>query len=538
MNVLAPAFDRDRTSRVRKRAIYIDITDLMQYAEHNATLSGIQRVNASLLANINAWHQKNPSVSVIPVIPEYNRSRMLAADLRLVTAMFQLLETRGTDRHALNGLTRSIYASRETVTPRKGDVFVMAGAFWICQHYDMIVGLRSSGVKFGLFIHDLIQINNPEYVQHVATLVFRKSLIDALTVANFVMTNSEFVAQEVRAFLKDKLNFSLPVRAIQLATELRPVRETRNAIEPRILQISRGEYVLCVGTIEIRKNHLYIVKIWERLLREFDGNVPDLIFIGKWGWKVDELREYLNETNYLGGRVHVFDTASDIALAHLYEHCRFTAYTTFAEGFGLPVGESLAHGKPCITSNVTSLPEVGRSFARYVDPFDLDQGYEVFRETLFDRAGLDRWAEDIRLNYRAKTWSEFSDEFFDSVVTFAGDRDGDNAISNCVLDKGTEYFIGDDDIDRLNDKGASLVTFRMARISGWLAIEPWGCWAADAVAKLRIPDTGEGRHEGRSASIASCASRKPEYHLRRQYRRRRDASERLVVPRDMASGRR
>jgi hypothetical protein len=181
-----------------------------------------------------------------------------------------------------------------------------------------------------------------------------------------------------------------------------------------------------------------------------------------------------------------------VALTYLYQHCQFTAYTTFAEGFGLPVGESLAHGKPCITSSVTSLPEVGKSFARYVDPFDLDQGYEVFRQTLSDPAAFDRWAEDIRLNYKPKTWAEFSNEFFDGVVRLASEPDQECAPNNCVLDEGKIYFIGDDDIHRLDDIGAPLVTFRMARVAGWLAIEPWGCWATDAAAKLRFQTRESG----------------------------------------------
>jgi glycosyltransferase involved in cell wall biosynthesis len=485
MDLLASGVSDSVIAHRAQRTIYLDITDLMQYAENNVTLSGIQRVNASLLANIDVWHQEHPHITIVPVIPEYDRSRVFTVSITIIISMLKTLETQNGGREVLDSTILAVYASREIANPAAGDIFLMAGAFWICQHYDMMIKFRSFGVKFGLFIHDLIQINNPEYVQHVATLVFRRSLIDALTVANFVMTNSDFVAREVEAFLAKQLNFSLPVRAVKLATELRAVKYQERVIDPQILRISQGEYVLCVGTIEIRKNHLYLVKIWERLLRQFGGKVPDLVFVGKWGWKIEELQEYLNRTNYLHGRVHIFDHASDVALVHLYKHCLLTAYTTFAEGFGLPVGESLAHGKPCVTSNVTSLPEVGTSFARYVDPFDVNQGYETFREILSDRPALEKWTEDIRSNYRPKTWARFSEEFFDSVIALTGETKK-SAPSNCVLNAKTFYFVGDDDIRRLDHAGMRLVTFRMARLSGWHRIEPWGCWASEATAKLNF----------------------------------------------------
>lgn len=470
------------------RTIFLDMTDLMDYAKHNSTLSGIQRVVGNLLINIYLWREScSAAADIVPVIPEYDRYKVLAPDLSIVVEMIDILETQNGDRRKLDKLISAVYNSRSVVYPGTGDIFVIAGAFWIYPHYDLIAELRARGVGFGLFIHDLIQVTNPDYVQHVATVVFRKALIDALALVNFVLTNSEFVAQEVRNFLANRLNYTVPVRAIPLATELRPVKSAGDdVITPDIRRAVSSEYVLCVGTIEIRKNHLYLLKIWDRLILEFDGEVPNLVFVGKWGWKIDELRTYLDRYSRLGDRLRIFNNASDVALAHLYRNCLFTAYPSFAEGFGLPLGESLAYGKPCVVSNTTSLPEVGGRFARYLDPFDLDQGYEVFRSILSDRVALEKWTDDIRANYKPKTWDEFSREFFDSVVALYLKRECKEYVNNCFLEAKTIYFIGDDDVARLDRDGLPLVTFRMARVSGWHPTEPWGCWAAERRAQLKF----------------------------------------------------
>ena len=336
-------------------------------------------------------------------------------------------------RDILDNAIRAIYYSRQSAYPQASDIFIIAGAFWIYDNYDMIASLRSMGVVFGLFIHDLIQIKNPEYVHKDATLVFRKSLIDVLSLANFLFTNSQYVAGEVEEFLRDRLNFSLPVRAIPLATELHKPARQQSSITAGIIDAAREEFVLCVGTIEVRKNHLFLIRIWERLVKELKGRAPNLIFVGKWGWDIDVLQEYLSTTDALGNWLYIFNGITDTELEYLYRHCLFTAFVSFAEGWGLPVGESLAHGKPCVASDRTSIPEVGGALVRYVDPFDLRSGYETIKHLLSNRAELACWTAQILDEFRPKTWQKFCAEFFDGVTAFCRGGVPDSLSTNCLL---------------------------------------------------------------------------------------------------------
>ena len=47
-------------------------------------------------------------------------------------------------------------------------------------------------------------------------------------------------------------------------------------------------------------------------------------------------------------------------------------YVSYFEGFGLPVLEGMSSGVPVVTSNVTSMPEVGGKAVVYVDPFSVE----------------------------------------------------------------------------------------------------------------------------------------------------------------------
>jgi glycosyltransferase involved in cell wall biosynthesis len=131
--------------------------------------------------------------------------------------------------------------------------------------------------------------------------------------------------------------------------------------------------VLFVSTIEIRKNHRLLVRVWRRLIaRHGTEAVPALIFAGQIGWMVDDLLADLAESGHLGGKIEHRPGLSDEELDEAYRSCLFTVFPSFCEGWGLPIAESLAHGKFCVASNRTSIPEVGGDLIDYFDPSDDD----------------------------------------------------------------------------------------------------------------------------------------------------------------------
>ncbi len=464
--------------------IYLDIADLMEYVKHNLSLSGIQRVAAGLIKNINKVNSSREGILVLPVISDFKHLRVCSVSAILVAAMIDRLRTEGCSRDTLDKAIRAIYNSRKLIEPTSGDCFVIAGAFWIYPHYDLIKNLRQRGVTFCLFIHDLIQINNPEYVEKGVGPVFRRALVDSLVLANFVLTNSEYVAQDVRTFMRTRLNFEIPAVAVPLATELQPTSCADAKIGPEVVEIAKSEYVLCVSTIEIRKNHMYMIKIWERLIKDYDGKIPNLVFVGKIGWQVDQLFSHLAASDYLGGRLYIFNSISDAALSHLYENCLFTMFPSFAEGFGLPVGESLAYGKPCLVSNRSSMPEVGGNLARYFDPDDVSQGYRVVRALLSDREDLRLWTDMVRQEHKPKSWATFASEFVDVVI--ASHSTENSGSVNCVLEPNEIVGIGSDESLIRDRKGRKLLTVAAARIVGWHPTEPWGCWSSARRSMLKF----------------------------------------------------
>ena len=466
--------------------ICVDITDLMVYLRSNNSLSGIQRVIANLLLCAPTIMAQDTSVTIRPALPDYETCQVLVVDLKLLQGLLGLIMDGCRDRSILDRALDSVVRSKYSIEMRSGDTFLIVGAFWIYRRYDLLSILRQKNTNVAVFIHDLIQIANPEFVEKGATKEFRKGLIDVLTACNFVLANSRFVADDIRRYLKERMNFQLPVIAVPLATELNAKDRRTEAIDREYQILRKEDYVLVVATLEIRKNHMYLIKIWERLAKEFEGDVPNLVFVGKWGWAISDLKEYLEESDYVGGRLHIYNAISDAELEFLYRNCLFTIYPSFAEGWGLPIGESLWYGKPCIASNTTAMPEVGGDFCKYFDPLDIEDGYRVISGVLADRSAFNAWATRIRNEFRPKTWQNFSIELLDRIKQNAKNEDAAYLPSNCIIEQSEIAVFGDDALEQLEAKKQRLVTARMARLDGWHAIEDWGCWAARRKATLRF----------------------------------------------------
>ncbi len=147
-------------------------------------------------------------------------------------------------------------------------------------------------------------------------------------------------------------------------TDTPPVRAIPNGVDPvppAPAETVAGTVprVLSVGTVEGRKNHLALLEACEGLWSEgleFELQLLGLAradTAGRTLAKIAALRRAGRPLLYHGA-------AADAELHAAYRRCTFTVYPSFTEGFGLPVIESLQHGKPCVCSAHGALGESAR----------------------------------------------------------------------------------------------------------------------------------------------------------------------------------
>lgn len=129
-----------------------------------------------------------------------------------------------------------------------------------------------------------------------------------------------------------------------------------------------ADYLLMVGTIEPRKNHL---GAFEALLRSRAGGDLPLVVAGRRGWDDDAIVTRMLELQEQG-RVIWLKYVPDGLLPSLYAGAAAAIYPSWYEGFGIPALEAMAAGSPLVTSTAPSLVEVAGGVSRQADPGDPD----------------------------------------------------------------------------------------------------------------------------------------------------------------------
>jgi alpha-1,3-rhamnosyl/mannosyltransferase len=165
-------------------------------------------------------------------------------------------------------------------------------------------------------------------------------------------------------------------------------------------------FVLAVGTLEPRKNLPRLVQAFAALPEALQAAHP-LVVVGATGWRTGQTLAALQS---LGDRCRMLGHVSDAALAELYRRSAVFCYPSLAEGFGLPVLEAMAAGAPVLTSDVSSLPEVGGDAVAYADPLDVTAIANGLKRLLSDPARRDQLASAGRARAATFSWDRFAGE--------------------------------------------------------------------------------------------------------------------------------
>ncbi|MFH0943630.1 MAG: glycosyltransferase family 1 protein [Planctomycetota bacterium] len=191
----------------------------------------------------------------------------------------------------------------------------------------------------------------------------------------------------------------------------------------------RRPYLLCVGTLEPRKNHSRLLTAFERFSV---GRPHMLVLVGGFGWLVDELRERLHRLAPLGRVVHLADL-DDRLLPALYDHAELNVYPSLYEGFGLPVLEGMARGAPTVTTRRGAIPEVGGDAVRYCEAEDVESLEQALADLADSEGERARLARAGRKRARTFSWTESAREHLRVYEEVCRGRDGSAEVGTCSL---------------------------------------------------------------------------------------------------------
>lgn len=394
--------------------LLFDVSDLVYYIGHHDNLTGIQRVQSSVIQAIGKYG----------LVPASNVG-FIAYDAHL--AKFQVIDgtsfrtlladlskpvdarTVAFDRHkARTGNLFSLGDLKPGRTVDKNTVVVLLGAAWVVPDYiNIIVNLkRRYGVRFVPIFHDLIPIYARETCDQGTAEVFKDFLDQILRHVDLGLCVSENTARDLARYCAETGVPAAPTLVTRNGSSLEEFFATGEEVDDdRLGYLTDKPYVLFVSTIEGRKNHLYAFQIWEKLLKA-GVNMPRLVCVGRLGWRSEAFLQALLRTNNLDGHVHIVEDISDAELQSLYKSSRFTIYPSQYEGWGLPVGESLYYGKPCVITGGSSLPEVAGEFGIHIPAHDVDGAAAVIRNLVENPPILAAAVDHVRTGYKPISWRD------------------------------------------------------------------------------------------------------------------------------------
>jgi glycosyltransferase involved in cell wall biosynthesis len=125
----------------------------------------------------------------------------------------------------------------------------------------------------------------------------------------------------------------------------------KNYLSP--LNTKASKSIICVSTIEPRKNHIQIINAFEELLKM--GFSFHLNIVGNYGWKFDE-ELILNHSEY-GSRLRWFRNLTDPEVSRLYRSSSIALSASVQEGFGLNIEEALANRTKVIANDIAPFNE-------------------------------------------------------------------------------------------------------------------------------------------------------------------------------------
>lgn len=234
---------------------------------------------------------------------------------------------------------------------------------------ELPVGIRKTGIRTVVTIHDLIFMRHPEYYNWTDVQIYRHKFFKTLREADRIVAISECTRRDIAQLGQ------IPEERIDLIYQSCAPRFSAEVAPDTIEQVRKTyslpqRYVLSVGSIEERKNMLLAVKALHRLPADIS-----LVLVGratKYARRIVELARHEN----LAHRVQLLHGVPDEHLPAIYAGAEVFVYPSRYEGFGIPIIEAISMGLPVVGCTGSCLEEAGGPDNLYVAPDD-DEGIAV-----------------------------------------------------------------------------------------------------------------------------------------------------------------
>ena len=457
------------------RKIYIDLTS---GANRSGPPSGIARVEERYALDL---YDMLPGRVVFIVWNSTRRTFLEVSHDQFTTNRHKDMHNEKAPIHLFNQLNLAPWAS---VDFEAGAILLVLGGAWIRNEnyiHSLAATKRVRNLSFVVFVHDVIQGRFKHWFPTGIGDEFVRNCRLIINAADHVIVNSQCTLEDLREMAAATDMICPPIDPLRFGDEIE--KDNSDYERPQfdeILPLIKGKpFVLYVSALDIRKNHILLYNIWERMLAEFGEKTPHLIMVGSKGWSIDHFLELVDTNHAIKNVFHILHGINDATLSWLYRHCLFTVYPSRYEGWGLPVAESLNYGKVCIAAQAGSVPEIAPEVTDLIDPLDFTSWYKRIAGYVFNPNLLQTRREFLVNTYKPILWRESAGKLADLLANVHT-----RSRPAPVLRVGIRSMF--DTAARNNS--------REIKVGGWYSPETDGTWTLGSMATLQF--RLEGRDEG------------------------------------------
>ena len=251
---------------------------------------------------------------------------------------------------------------------------------------ELPLGIRKSGIRTVVTIHDLIFMRHPEYYKSLDVKIYTRKFRQALHEADRIVAISECTKRDICEL------GGIDPDSVEVIYQSCAHRFSDVPSNDMLWRVSRkyhlpDRYILNVGSVEQRKNVMLAVKALCRLPEDVS-----LVIVGRHTPYADEVKQFVIN-NRLWERVMLLHDVPDDDLPALYRMADAFVYPSRYEGFGIPIIEAIRLGLPVVACTGSCLEEAGGPDSLYVSPDDDVAMAHAVGQVMFGAKGRQRRIE-------------------------------------------------------------------------------------------------------------------------------------------------
>lgn len=300
----------------------------------------------------------------------------------------------------------------------KGDILLLLDSTWHLNIWPSVESAKKNGAKVIAVIYDIIPISHPAFCDEHLVDVFNKWFYNSLKYVDGYIAISRTVMKNLQDFMHKEFGDKMVEKKFEyfwLGGDFSHNNNINQKIREELehVFINRSTYLI-VCTIEPRKNHAYLLDVFDSLWsKDFDVN---LCIVGRVGWKVDDLIDRIRSHPLYNKKLYSYHDLSDTELEYCYQNAKVLLFPSIVEGFGLPIIEALSHKLPVFASDIEIHREVGGDKIGF---FDISNTIDLEEKIVdIEKNGIPKKLIPDEL-YNWQSWRESSSMLLEKVQKMA-----------------------------------------------------------------------------------------------------------------------